>query len=223
MTIHPTSNGFSTSEIHPYYQGPYDRLYAASPDYILWGDTPTHLLQHIPSRNGLGTSLDVGCGDGVNSLALEQMGFRNVGIDISTIALQGLRNRAAIADFQLAGRYFQADLGRESEWNTVENVDVIVSCGLYHCLGAARRLESQRRIFGNVKRGGTILFSSLIDDVAIDYDHGTDPFDLPNADEIEQLFDGLNVLNFKTGRIADRHPPIVGEHEHAVAWVVARA
>ena len=203
-------------------QGPYDRLYASREDNILWGEAPTHMLAHLKGQPPGARTLDIGCGDGVNSMALEAMGFNNVGVEISALALNGLKNRAKKAGISLRGSYNRADVHHFSSSQFDEPLDAIVSCGLYHCLDYTMRLSVHRQINDLVRRTGLILFSTLTDDIEVDESHGTDIFDLPSHEEIKSLFEGYDIISWKSGIIDDRHPPITPDHQHSILWVVAR-
>jgi len=201
-------------------QGPYDVLYASQPDYILWGDRPSRLVRDLITSGQSGRALDVGCGDGVNSLALERAGFDVVGVDISGLALRGLQNRFAKSGTPCRGRYLNADVCRASELDNERPFDVVVSCGLFHCLPKSARVEVHRRICEKVRLGGLVLFSSITDEIPFPQHHGTQQFDLPDAGELELLFQGWTIRSTQLGVISDSHRPLVDDHEHAVRWAV---
>ena len=128
--------------------GPYDALYASSPENILWGETPSRLVSQYLRLSSRGSkALDVGCGDGVNALALEENEFDVVGVEISSIALAGLRNRFRRKKRVPAGRYLNESvvgfLSRTSE----PRFDLIVSCGVFHCLSPRHRVRQHRELF----------------------------------------------------------------------------
>ena len=63
---------------------PYDRLYEAAQDQVLWGAEPGRLVKRIREFCSGGIVVDAGCGDGKNALFLEMMGFTVIGYDSST-------------------------------------------------------------------------------------------------------------------------------------------
>lgn len=198
-------------------EGSYDALYAAT-DSMLWGKEPTHLLGQYVQRAHLGRALDLGCGDGVNAIWLEEYGFDVVGIDSSSIAMSKLYTRFRNEGREPEGHYV---IGDASTATSLGEFDVLLSCGIYHCLSAKSRKSLHGRIQRQVLEGGLVLFSSLTDEIPLPDCHQTPDIDLPSIEEIRQLFSGLKVLSFVEGNIVDKHEPLVAEHEHSVVWVVA--
>lgn len=78
----------------------------AQPDWdqrYITGETPwdtgepnSHLVDFVRSRSiGRGRALDVGCGTGTNGLWLAERGFDVLGVDISPVAIERARAKAA--------------------------------------------------------------------------------------------------------------------------------
>lgn len=199
--------------------GPYDELYASKPRNILWGNTPSRLITELFYITSRGRVLDIGCGDGVNALALEKAGFDVAGVDISTLALRGLQNRFTYSNQVSRGEYLNDD---------VRNVvftgkfDCIVSCGLFHCLPLGERIELHLDIFNLLNNDGIIVFSCLTDLVSMPVNHGTPGLKLVANEEVRRLFDGWKLLHFESGIINDSHYPVITEHQHSVSWVIAK-
>jgi SAM-dependent methyltransferase len=197
----------------------YDPLYAASPQQILWADTPGRLVARLPQYRARGAVLDAGCGDGKNALFLEAAGFDVTGFDASPLALAGLRNRFARAGRRPAGRYFVADAG---SWPPVERYDVVISYGLYHCLPERSRVEVQRRLFRAVRPGGLLVFAALTNDVPLPAEHGTHGISLAKRSEVDDLFDEFQLHESFGGTIEEEHRPTIGPHRHSVIWIIAQ-
>ena len=72
----------------------YDRSYREIPG--LFGDVPEDMLQRFADRIAAGGRvLDIGCGQGRNTIWLAQQGLRVGGLDPSAVALQTVRRLAA--------------------------------------------------------------------------------------------------------------------------------
>jgi 2-polyprenyl-3-methyl-5-hydroxy-6-metoxy-1,4-benzoquinol methylase len=166
-----------------------------------------------------GHVLDAGCGDGKNSLFLEQQGYKVFGVDASESAIEGLHNRFARADRIPTGRYEVRDV-RDIELDV--SFDVLVSCGLFHCLPPERRFEMHRRLQTSVRHGGMAFFSCLTDVIPLSSGHDTAPTILPDEEEITALFEDWEVQYRQQTIIDDRHPPLIGPHQHSVARLIAR-
>ena len=200
--------------------GPYDRLYSASPDNILWDSTPSHLMLKLNGLLATGNVLDAGCGDGVNALFLERSGYSVRGLDVSKLALNGLRIRFGSEHVQPVGRYSQADL---HHWRgDGVRYNALVSCGLFQCLSKETRHIVHSRLQSFLTEEGIVLFSCLTNTIPLPQNHQTPGLELADVSEVRDLFSGMRIEYFREGVIEDRHGTIVDRHEHSVVWVVAR-
>jgi SAM-dependent methyltransferase len=217
---------YETQTIRRHLIGPYDELYAAQPDNILWGPDPSRVVQqHLRASRDREIFLDVGCGDGANALALELAGHAVVGIDISALALRGLQNRFARHGRKPTGTYQQRDIGEFYIGNdTATRFNCIVSCGLFHCLAPSTRINLHRNVFDRfLQPGGTVLFSCLTDKLPLSIKHRTPDVSLATLDEVRELFADMSFTFLQEGEINDRHASVVGAHKHSVAWAIAKA
>jgi len=199
--------------------GPYDRLYEAAPEHVLWESEPGRDVASVAPGYSARDAVDLGCGDGANSLFLESLGFRVTGVDCSRLALSGLENRFRGCGLAPQGEYLLADV-----LQLVKPVptSLLVSSGLYHCLPNEARLSKHRAMQSAVSKNGLVIFCSLVDLVSDPPDHGTPPFDLPCIREVEELFEGWEIVGSRLRVIVDRHPPAGNKHLHSLVWVVAR-
>lgn len=200
--------------------GSYDRLYRSQQDHIIWGRGPARLIKKVQNYDcvACGDVLDVGCGDGKNSLFLEQRGFKIFGVDVSEFAIAGLYNRFALADRIPTGHYEVRDV-RDLKLDL--SFDILVSCGLFHCLPPEQRFEMHRKLQTSVRHGGMAFFSSLTDAIPLPSAHDTAPSLLPAEEEITALFEDWEVQYREQTIIDDRHPPLIGSHEHSVVRLIA--
>jgi SAM-dependent methyltransferase len=197
----------------------YDALYAASPQQILWADTPGRLVARLPHYRSGGSVLDAGCGDGKNALFLETVGFDVTGFDASPLALAGLRNRFARRGRRANGRYFVANA---ESWPVVERYDIVISYGLYHCLPKHSRPGVQARLFRAVRPGGLIVFATLTNHLPLPPEHGTYGISLATPSEVDELFAEFQVHESFHGTIEEEHRPTIGPHRHSVVWIIAQ-
>lgn len=89
---------------HPQTSSEWDARYSEKDQ--LWSGNPNKLLIEMAANLPAGTALDVGCGEGADSIWLAQRGWQVTGIDLSTVAIQRARASAAVhnlsVDFQVA-------------------------------------------------------------------------------------------------------------------------
>jgi tellurite methyltransferase len=74
---------------------PWDREYARTPDRFIWGTGSSALAREVSGRlGGWGEALDLGCGEGRDSIHLAEQGYDVTGVELS---LEGLRKAARMA------------------------------------------------------------------------------------------------------------------------------
>tara|TARA_Y200000002_G_scaffold206626_1_gene170451 strand:- start:10073 stop:10696 length:624 start_codon:yes stop_codon:yes gene_type:complete len=89
-----------------------------------WGKAPASVLEkfisYFPKESKI---LDLGCGEGRNSIPLSKMGYEVHGIDISDKAIDNAKKKQSDCVFQCIDLF---------ELNTENKYDVIIDFGLYH-------------------------------------------------------------------------------------------
>jgi 2-polyprenyl-3-methyl-5-hydroxy-6-metoxy-1,4-benzoquinol methylase len=142
---------------------------------------------HIPR----GLALDVAAGKGRNAIFLAEMGFSLVGIDISTIALEEARRRAAKKSLEI--RWHLADLEQielpRAAYNLIVNVNYLQR-SLIHQIRRALRPQ-----------GHVIFETYLIDQQAIG--HPKNPAYLLDHNELLDHFRSFRVLSYREGKYTD--------------------
>lgn len=117
----------------------YDALYRD--DHRYWGDAPSPLslllLPHIKGRANGKRLLDIGCGQGPDTLFFAKKGFHVIAMDISPIAIDDLRRHAKDAgiDERIDARV--ADMLEPPQ----ERFDVIFSRMALQMIPVERRIE----------------------------------------------------------------------------------
>ena len=158
-------------------------------------DQPSSFLRQILQSDAWhisrGLALDVATGKGRNAIFLAEMGFSLVAIDISTIALEEARRRAAEKSLEI--RWHLADLEHielpSAAYNLIVNVNYL-----------------QRSLIHQIRRAlkpqGHVIFETyLIDQQAIG--HPTNPAYLLNHNELLDHFRSFRVLSYREGKYTD--------------------
>jgi SAM-dependent methyltransferase len=121
----------------------------------IWSGRPNRALVDVVEPLGVtpGHALDLGSGEGADSIWLAEQGWQVTGIDISATAV----SRAGVhaSDRGVADRitWLQADL---AEWMPTDEYDLVSACFL-HSPVAFPREEVLRRAAGAVAPGGYLL------------------------------------------------------------------
>ncbi|HEX9146805.1 MAG TPA: class I SAM-dependent methyltransferase [Candidatus Binatia bacterium] len=139
-----------------------------------------------------GRALDIACGKGRNALFLAERGFDVVAVDISPVALEEGRRRAAEKNLTLA--WHQADLEQmqlsEGAYDLVANFNYL-----------QRSLIPQ--IKAALKLGGSVIFETyLIEQPAIG--HPKNPAYLLEHNELLNFFRDFRVLYYREGQFSER-------------------
>jgi len=97
-----------------------------------------------------GALLDAGCGTGEHTILAARRGARALGIDISTLAIETARRKAADREVDASFRVFDAlrveTLG--------EVFDTVVDCGLFHAFDDAARARYVAALHAVLRPGG---------------------------------------------------------------------
>jgi SAM-dependent methyltransferase len=165
-------------------------------------DEPSALLVEnralLPAR---GRALDIAMGSGRNALYLASLGFRVTGVDVSRVAVELCREKAA--RLGLAVEAIVADL--EDYRLPTDTYDLIIN---FHYL--------QRGLAGPMvqalRPGGVLVFESFTID-QLQYSYGPkDPAFLLQPGELPEMFVGLETLLYYEGVIeGDRGPKAVAQ------------
>jgi tellurite methyltransferase len=155
-------------------------------------DTPAQWLVDNDALLGTdGRALDVACGDGRNALHLARLGFEVDAVDVSDVAIDGLR--AAAPERAPAVRARVVDLEREPL--PVDAYDVVLNFNYL-----------QRDLFGALERalrpGGWLVFETLgrahIDELG----KRINPIYVLGDNELLHAFPGLRVRRYREGVVA---------------------
>jgi SAM-dependent methyltransferase len=94
--------GMDTSDMRSLWDARYEAKGA------LWGAEPNQFLAEIAEVLEPGTALDLGCGQGRNSLWLASRGFEVTGLDLSSVAIE--QATAVAAELDLDASFGSVDL-----------------------------------------------------------------------------------------------------------------
>ncbi|QUH05619.1 class I SAM-dependent methyltransferase [Saccharopolyspora erythraea] len=158
-----------------------DQLFSGNPNGVL----VTEIAGTTP-----GQALDVGCGEGADALWLARRGWQVTAVDVSRVALQ----RAAAAGADVTGRvaWTHGDLTTTPPPTGAFDLVSVQYFPLRH----QPDHTALRGLLASVAPGGTLIFASHDPaDVPPDNEHGFDPGDYYQPDEIVKILDyGWSVL-----------------------------
>jgi SAM-dependent methyltransferase len=131
----------------------WDERYRSAPK--VWSGKPNPHLVADAAELSPGSALDVGAGEGADTIWLAEQGWTVTGIEISGVALERARKEAAERPAAVAERitWLHADL---AEWEPPVDAYDLVSIHFMHLL-PAERTPMYRRLAASVTPGGVLL------------------------------------------------------------------
>lgn len=193
----------------------YDIAYRSRPD--LFGAAPEPLLAGLVEEENLrGRALDLGCGDGRNSIFLAQQSFDVHALDTSKAGVMRLSDIADSRNLSITAEVSDAR-GVESRKGCFELI--VADTVLCHL-----DWDDAVKVAGSIRdllRPGGWLYASTFttdDPRQSEFAPVTQSYFDPRA--FCRLFSGLSIRQCHQKRVTDTgHGPV---HEHAIVWLVAR-
>jgi 2-polyprenyl-3-methyl-5-hydroxy-6-metoxy-1,4-benzoquinol methylase len=148
----------------------------------IWSGNPNEALVAEVAELSTGRALDVGCGEGADSVWLARQGWQVTALDISAKAVQRTEALAADAGVQVEG--VAADLLDAS----LADASYDLVSAMYPALLRTPTAEVERRLLDLVAPGGTLL---VVHHADIDREHardnGYDPDDYVGPDDVRAV------------------------------------
>lgn len=161
--------------------------------------------------------LDVGCGEGQNVLYLAKKGFVNVNaFDLSENGINKLRALADANNVKLNS--FVGDL---TKYQFETTYDLIMSFGTLHFVEKEEWKAFINRAKESTNAGGIHIMQIFTDAVPASEDIASFAIGLAKDEEIKELYNDWEILQFKSYVFEDEHPG-VPKHLHASNKIVAR-
>ncbi|HCU70803.1 MAG TPA: hypothetical protein DIC35_03575 [Candidatus Moranbacteria bacterium] len=178
----------------------------------LWGLEPNKYVVRIPELIKSGKILDIGAGEGRNSLYLAQKGFDVTGVDISKEAIDKLLNFSKKNKLNINGIVKSIT---DFEFN--EQYDAIISVATLHLINKDDLFELINKMKKKTKKNGLNLLT-----VFTDKDAGREQFpDLYffNENEIRDIYNDWEIIEHTTYNKEESHGK---PHIHNICVLIAR-
>ena len=131
----------------------YDQFYRDNPDYF--GKPFPELLAYFERQANKGKVLDVGCGQGRNTIPLAKLGYQVHAIDTSAVAVDQLKSRLATesSNFTVQQKDFQSV-------TNLDQFDFILLDGFFHFYKheLTEEKSKMRRLLANVRPDCKLVF-----------------------------------------------------------------
>jgi tellurite methyltransferase len=160
--------------------------------------------------------LDVGCGEGRNSIYLAGKGHQIEAFDISH---SGIRKAIKIAEnVGVKVNFYQKDL---AEFVFKKKYDVVLSSGVLHLPEVNIRNQFIAQAIENTVSGGYNVIGIFTDRLPATPDNAPFTKSLFKVGEILEIYKMWEILRHKEGTFKDQHPGNIS-HEHSFETIIAR-
>lgn len=168
----------------PASPGDWDERYADEEQ--VWSGQPNGALVAETSDLAPGRALDVACGEGADAIWLAARGWTVRAVDVSRVAI----DRAARA---------ATDAGVTVSWLCADVTDPYTELGLHDLVSCQypalpKTDETVTRLLAAVAPGGTLLFVHHADLTQIGHEHGFDPDDYVQPNDVRGQLDDSWVI-----------------------------
>ena len=193
-------------------RNPWAREYARTPDRYIWGTTPSgfakELIALVPRG---GRILDLGCGEGRDSVYFASYGFEVTGLEVSAAGLEKAERLAAergvtirwvcrsMLDLPVTGRF-----------------DLIYSCGSIHHVPKEERRHLFRRLKTLTRPDG--LHAHVVFTDTLVYPEKGEEIDYFLPGELGRVYSAWQALRYEDGRISCCQDGV--PHSHSVERIV---
>ncbi len=193
---------------------PWGREYVNTPDRFIFGTRPSALAREAGELTGRRAHvLDLGCGEGRDSVFLAEQGHDVVGVDLS---LDGLRKAARLAD----------ERGVQVPWVCAAlpdlpvrgPFDLVYSCGSIHYVARDDRGALFTRLQGLTRRGG--LHAHVVFTERRIYREKNEIVHYFTPDELRDAYRGWIILRHEVGLIPCAQDGV--RHVHSVETILAQ-
>ncbi|MEM4703424.1 MAG: methyltransferase domain-containing protein [Candidatus Pacearchaeota archaeon] len=194
-------------------KGVWEKIYKSTKGEI-WKFKPHNITVRLTKLIPKGASvLDLGCGDGRDSVFLAKKGFKVTGIDVSKSAIKRLKDRARKEKVKI--KTIIADL---EKYRIRKNYDLIFSCVTFHLL----KKSSINRIIKNMKEktkqnGLNALF------VFRKKGHELQKKNTYLGKcALTNYYRDWKIIHYKEFKMKDKHSGDPNFHYHYIAEIIAR-
>lgn len=172
-------------------------------------------FQHLFDKSW--SVLDVGCGDGKNSLYLASLGYTMVdAFDLSENAIAELNRLASSKDLRINA--WVQDL---AQFSFSKSYDLVMSFGTLHFVEKECWKNFLLKAKENTNVNGVHIIQLFTNVLPASPDIAPFAVGLADDEEIKELYSDWNILQFKSYIFEDEHPG-VPKHYHASNKLVAQ-
>lgn len=172
----------------------YDNIYQENPQVFGFG-FPAEQVAHVSKYMKTGSALELGAGQGRNSLYLASKGFKTTAIDISPIGIESINKEA-----HNRGVILDAKVGDITTLEINDSYDVIISIFVLHHLTDSQALDLIKKMQIKTNPGGLNVFNVFMNQGDLMQDRELDSFYLKPG-ELRDLYQGWEILEYNESEV----------------------
>jgi len=192
---------------------------------LFWETSPAKYVRLFADGNYLNLEgksvLDIGAGEGKNTLYMAKLGCYVDAIDISMTALRKLQFLNDFESYKNQINLINADV---LTFNSNKKYDLVISYGLLHALGTRINVQNVITALKScVKVNGYIIiasFNNLVPPPSIQPYLKIDAF--LNPFELKTIFTDWEIINYEEEIITETHHTSNVEHQHSISRLIAK-
>ncbi len=198
----------------------YDQLYKTK---NVWGDKPNDLLFKIYNKVDVGSKfLDLGCGQGRDSLFMLRAGFQVTAVDNSLKGIENIKKEIAVDDlFENKLKLFCENI---ASFTIEENSYAIIN--IFNSLQFLLKTEAIELIYKSKKslqKHGYIIISGFMINDSFYLKAGNEKRCFFKKQELKEIFSDFKIVFYEEKDILDKgHPGSPEPHIHSVAKLIAQ-
>ena len=199
-------------------KGPFWEESYMNDDFPTFGVKPDEfIVKYKDLYNKEWNILDVGCGDGKNSIYFARRGFKNIdAFDLSENAI--LKMNRLLDVKKLKVNTFVGDL---TEFEFEKKYDFVMSFGTLHFVSKEKWKKFIWDAKENTNSGGMHIIQIFTNKVPASPDISDFAVGLADEEELKEMYEDWEILDFKSFVFEDEHHG-VPKHYHASNKIVAR-
>mgnify|MGYP003302793464 CR=1 FL=1 len=184
---------------------------------FLFGTNPNKTVteyEHLFEKNW--SILDVGCGDGKNSIYLANRSYKVDAFDISETAISKIKRISERDNLKI-----NTQIASVENFEFEKRYDLIMSFGVFHFVNKEDWKSFVKKMKDNTNVGGVNIIQIFTDDIPPTPDIAPYAIGMAKDGEIKELYANWEIIEFSSYTFEEEHQdfPL---HKHASNKLVAR-
>lgn len=200
--------------------GQYDQEYMKHSCF--WGTKPGKYVSLLLDYLKVGRILDLGAGEGKNSIYLAEHGFNVIAVECSGYAIENFKKRLERLDSSIRERIeiIQADV---QNYLPSGKFEAVIAYGLLHCLPSLEALHKVIHLMQlSTAGGGYNVIATFTNALPLpDVQHYLEPT-FVNVGYLPTFYYDWQIISYEDDIIEEMHPTSKILHKHSICRLLAR-